>query len=316
MKLSTLTYFVEVARELSFTKAAEKLYVSQPTLSRHVQELESELGVSLFQRQSHDLQLTADGAKLLVAAADVLERVEHLSRMFSDSSTEQTTQKIFRIGYLSHFNLARLYEVLSRFESDHLGMQFLLSADGPLGLAEGLGDGHYDLIVDIASYLQDQPAFQKGLFMENHLQIAIPEGNPLAAQKTINFADLKNETLILFERQQSPIIVDYVINQGLQNGFNLRANHYVTNLEEGLSMAAMGKGLPFLYSGMNDQTLEKKYHIKIADLQDDSLDQNILVAINQQRTSELLSQLPVIWDVTAIEKANLFGMRPSCHGKD
>ena len=59
-------------------------------------------------------------------------------------------------------------------------------------------------------------------------------------------------------------------------------------------MAAMGKGLPFLYSGMNDQTLEKKYHIKIADLQDDSLDQNILVAINQQRTSELLSQLPVI----------------------
>ncbi|WP_279403878.1 hypothetical protein [Secundilactobacillus kimchicus] len=52
-----------------------------------------------------------------------------------------------------------------------------------MGLAEGLGDGHYDLIVDIASYLQDQPTFQKGLFMENHLQIAIPEGNPLAAQK-------------------------------------------------------------------------------------------------------------------------------------
>jgi Transcriptional regulator len=87
LKLTTLRYFVEVATERSFTKASEKLYISQPTLSRHIQELERELGVTLFKRHSHSLELTNEGQKVVIEATAILKRVDHLSHLFDAQKT-------------------------------------------------------------------------------------------------------------------------------------------------------------------------------------------------------------------------------------
>lgn len=82
MKLSTLRFFVEVAAEGSFTRAAQKLYVSQPTLSRRIQELEAELGIALFIRHTHTPTLSSAGEQFLREATDVLRRVDYLTHMF------------------------------------------------------------------------------------------------------------------------------------------------------------------------------------------------------------------------------------------
>lgn len=75
MKLSTLRYFVEVATENSFTKASQNLFISQPTLSRRIQELESELGVTLFNRNNtNNIILSPEGKQLLVKVRDVLDQ--------------------------------------------------------------------------------------------------------------------------------------------------------------------------------------------------------------------------------------------------
>lgn len=289
MKLSTLRYFVEVATEKSFTKASEKLFISQPTLSRRIQELETELGVVLFIRQSHDLKLSGAGEKFLVETTDVLRRVDHLAHMFDEQPTEQAV--ILKVGYLPNFNLGGMYEMLDRFKAEHTNVQFLMTQDTPLNLADGLSDGRYDLVFGLSSYFQANHEIEQVLFMENHLQIALPIQHRLNQQHKIRFADLKQETFILLERQQSPVIVDYVINQGLKNGFNLRANYYVKDLDEGLSMVSVGKGLAFLYLGMNDGTLAAKYHIKITDLADISHEQNIVSVINKNNDSQLLHDL-------------------------
>jgi len=291
MKLSTLKYFVAVATEKSFTRAADKLFISQPTLSRRIQELEIELGTTLLFRQSHTLELTKNGEKFLIKATEALEQIDNLSHMFDDQSEDSRSATIIKIGYLANFNLSIMYELLNEFKSQHPQTQFILKPDTPLNLVDGLNNGEYDLVLNLDSYFHNPARINKTDFLQNRLQIAVPLSNPLSQQETLHFADLSNETFILLERQQSPVIVDYVINLGLQNGFNIKANYYVNNLDEGLSMVSMGKGLAFLYSGMNDGQLESNYHIKIVDLADPAPNQDIIIAINKVKANDMTKSL-------------------------
>lgn len=291
MKLSNLIYFVEIAVEGSFTRASEKLYISQPTLSRRIQELEAELGVDLFIRHSHSLELSSEGEQFLIEANDVLKRVNRLSHLFDDQINTDTTSLILKIGYLPNFNMSKMYAQLECFKTKHPNVQFLLKQDTPMNLAEGLLNGHYDLVFNLLTYFPANVSIEKTLFMNNQLQIVVPIHHELRNKKELHFADLKQETFILLERQQSPVIVDYVISQGIKNGFNLKANHYVKDLDEGLSMVSVGKGLAFLYSGMNDGTLEKKYRIKIISLENAGNDHDIVAAYNPKKPHLLVEDL-------------------------
>lgn len=291
MKLSNLIYFAEIAAEGSFTRASEKLYISQPTLSRRIQELEAELGVDLFIRHSHSLELSSEGEQFLIEANDVLKRVNRLSHLFDDQINTDTTSLILKIGYLPNFNMSKMYEQLECFKTKHPNVQFLLKQDTPMNLAEGLSNGHYDLVFNLLTYFPANISIEKTLFMNNQLQIVVPIHHELRNKKELHFADLKQETFILLERQQSPVIVDYVISQGIKNGFNLKANHYVKDLDEGLSMVSVGKGLAFLYSGMNDGTLEKKYRIKIINLENAGNDHDIVAAYNPKKPHMLVQEL-------------------------
>ncbi|MGG5316128.1 LysR family transcriptional regulator [Enterococcus sp. AZ072] len=291
MKLSTLHYFVEVAAEGSFTKAAQKLYISQPTLSRRIQELETELGVALFIRHSHALTLSDAGEQFLVEANEVLSRVDQLSHMFDQQKTADTATQLLKIGYLSNFNMSKMYELFGQFKADHPNVTFLTKQDTPLSLSDGLATGQYDLVFDLSTYFQHSENVEQLIFIKNHLQIAVPLHHALSKETKVYFADLSQETFILLERKQSPIIVDYVVNQFVKYGFNVRANSYVKNLDEGLAKVALGEGLAFLYSGMNDGSLEEKYPIKIIDLVSDSNDQNIVAAYDKRNESSLLREL-------------------------
>ncbi|MEO1770754.1 LysR family transcriptional regulator [Candidatus Enterococcus ferrettii] len=291
MKLSTLHYFVEVAAEGSFTKAAQKLYISQPTLSRRIQELETELGVALFVRHSHALALSDAGEQFLVEANDVLDRVDRLSHMFDHQQTAEKATQLLKIGCLANFNMNKMYELFSRFKIDHPNVTFLIKQDTPMNLSDGLAKGQYELVFDLSTYFQHSENVEQLIFMRNHLQVAVPLHHTLSKKKKVSFSDLNQETFILLERKQSPIIVDYVVNQFVNYGFNVRANSYVKNLEEGLTKVALGEGLAFLYSGMNDGTLEEKYPIKIIDLASDGSDQNIVAAYDKRNDNSLLKEL-------------------------
>ncbi|MBC6308526.1 LysR family transcriptional regulator [Listeria sp. FSL L7-1582] len=291
MKLTTLNYFVKVATESSFTKASEKLYISQPTLSRHIQELEAELGVALFIRRNHTITLTRAGEQFLAEVNDILTRVEKLAHMFDEQVNLDKTAQIIKIGYLPNFNMSKMYELLEHFKMSHPHVSFLMKQDTPMKLADGLLSGEYDLVFNLLTYFQSNDALETAVFLENHLQIAMPVHHALSYKKKLRFSDLSQETFILLERQQSPVIVDYVVGQGLKNGFNLKANSYVKDLDEGLSLVSVGKGSAFLYSGMNDGTLEDKYRIKIVDLESDSDDQNIVAAFDRDHETDLLLDL-------------------------
>lgn len=291
MKLSTLKYFVEVASEGSFTKASQKLYISQPTLSRRIQELETELGVALFVRHSHTLTLSSAGEQFFTAATDVLTRVDQLTHMFDQQNNLNNTSQIIKIGYMQNFNLGKMYNLLDFFKAQHPNVKFLMKPSTPLNLADGLIDGTYDFVLNLAIYFQHHEQIKTLLFSENRLQIVVPFHHPLSQQKKINFSDLNQESFILLERKMSPIIVDHVVSQFVNYGFNVRANSYVETLDEGLTKVSLGEGLAFIYSGMNDGTIETKYPIKIIDLEALDIDQNIIIAYNSKNQNDFSQKL-------------------------
>lgn len=290
MKLSTLTYFREVATEGSFTKAAQKIYISQPTLSRRIQELEKEVGTKLFIRRTHSLELTAAGEQFLIKANDILNQVDQLTHMFDEQLEPNEPTRLIKIGYLSNFNLKKMYQVMAQFKERHPNIKFLLKQDNPMNLVDGLAAEEYDFVFDLATYFQQTAAYETTTFQNNHLQVAMPLNHPLSDQKQLSFSDMSQETFILLERQQSPIIVDYVVSQFIKHGFNIKAATYVKNLDEGLANVSLGEGLAFLYSGMDDGTLEEKYAIKIVDLEPDDSNQNIVAAFNHKNTDPIIRE--------------------------
>jgi len=288
LKFSTLEYFVVVATEKSFTKAAAKLYLSQPTLSRRIGELEAEVGVKLFDRQPHSLELTSAGNKFLTETTIVLDQMDHLTHLFDH---DDDTAGVIKIGYLPGFNLSKMYQDLNDFKRAHPKVQYLLSQAVPTDLVNGLEAGEFDIVFNLATYMDPVGDIVATDFLANHLQLAMPLDSRLAALDEISFNDMRDETFILLERQQSPVIVDYVVSQALKHGFNIKVNTYVKNLDEGLTMAALGKGIAFLYSGMNDGTLASKYQIKIRDLASADTDQNIVVAMSKSNQNQQINSL-------------------------
>src|SRR5690349_4022870 len=124
MELRQLRYFVTVVNEGSFTRAAEKLHIAQPPLSRQIQQLEEELGAQLLDRKSRPLSLTDTGRFVYEHALDVLERIEVMQMM--TSRLAKFGQGRFTIGFVGSTLYGRLPEVVRRFRSSYPDLEVSL----------------------------------------------------------------------------------------------------------------------------------------------------------------------------------------------
>ena len=198
MELRHIRYFLAVATELNFTRAAWKLCIAQPPLSRQIQDLEEELGVKLFERKPHALQLTEEGALFKQYATQVLDLV--------NKSTEDIRER--KRGLQGTLYLAsveghapRLYaEWIAAFHSLHPHVQYNLWNGNSDDVVNRVMNGLCDLAIIMephnAEGVESIPVYQ-----EPWVAI-IPADNPLAKQKeaTVNLADLTPYELIIPSR--------------------------------------------------------------------------------------------------------------------
>ena len=198
MELRHIRYFLAVAAELNFTRAAQKLCIAQPPLSRQIQDLEEELGVKLFERKPHALQLTEEGALFKQYATQVLDLI--------NKSTEDIRER--KRGLQGTLYLAsveghapRLYaEWIAAFHSLHPHVQYNLWNGNSDDVVNRVMNG----LCDLASIMEPHNA--EGVesipvYQEPWVAI-IPADNPLAKQKeaTVNLADLTPYELIIPSR--------------------------------------------------------------------------------------------------------------------
>ncbi len=196
MELRGLRYFLAVAREENITKAAETLYLTQPTLSRQLKELEEELGVTLFERGQRKIRLTSEGLLFKRRAEEILELVKKSESELQRSDSLEGTISI-GMGDLSAEGI--LYSAISKFQEKYDKVIFdfyIATADD---IKDKIDQGLLDLGIMLEPVNKDKYEFIRLGFVE-HFVVAVKNGDPLSFKSEIRREDLIGEKLILPRR--------------------------------------------------------------------------------------------------------------------
>ena len=216
--LRRLQYFVQVARERNFTRAAERLHIAQPALSRHVRLLEQELGVELLFRTTHEFELTEAGEFLLERAPALLTAADELWRSVRTYGTgERGAVKVAYGGSASYETAPRLVQALAE---RHPGIAMTTSVKCVDEIVAGLSDGSIDL--GLVRCPPRTPHLDVRAIRMEPQGLLLRRDHPLAAQATVGLADLADETLLLHPREANPGHYDAVVGLFGDQGFEPR----------------------------------------------------------------------------------------------
>lgn len=197
MNLTQLRYFVEIAETGSFTRAAENLFISQPSLSVSIQKLEEDLGVKLFNRGKLDF-LTSSGKYLLARAKSILAEIELLEIKLRKNLS---SNKILKIGILYSLPIDSIVQIISNFSKNYPDILIEQINGSVTELEQWLEKNDIDLAISVSKEQKDGYIVQK-LFSQKY-QVTIPLNHHLAQKKTITFRDL--DGLPYIERVQCEI---------------------------------------------------------------------------------------------------------------
>jgi LysR family transcriptional regulator, benzoate and cis,cis-muconate-responsive activator of ben and cat genes len=240
MEIRHLRYFVTVARERNFTRAAEKLHIAQPPLSRQIQQLEEEVGMVLLDRDSRPLRLTEAGRLLYEHAAQVLERFDDLRTMMR--RFREAERPRFVIGFVASTIYAALPHLIRRVRAETPGVDVSLVEMVSLEQIVALKDGHID--VGFGRIRFDDPAVRRDVLREERLVVALPLSHPLLEQEgPLSFAELAAEPLILYPRVPRPSYADQVISIFRDRGLEPHIAHEARELQTAIGLVAAEVGI-------------------------------------------------------------------------
>jgi DNA-binding transcriptional LysR family regulator len=201
MELHQLEYFVAVAEEASFTRAASRVHVAQPGVSAQVRRLESELGQQLLDRSGRSVRLTEVGSAVLPFARAALDAVAN-ARLAVDDLAGLVRGQV-TVGMVSGCALPVLAELLAGFHDRHPGVAIALVEDNSDRLVERLRDGRLDLAV--IGWAEQTPAdIDSVVLVDEELVAAVAPGHPLAGAVdgagTITIRQLRDLPLVSLPR--------------------------------------------------------------------------------------------------------------------
>ncbi|WP_448665294.1 LysR family transcriptional regulator [Sphingobacterium siyangense] len=276
MEIRHLIYFKTVAEELHFGRAAERLFMSQPPLSRQIKDLEDELGVILFFRTNKRVELTEAGKYFLEEVVEILQNIEH-----SKTITKQIHNNIsgeFKLGYISSTPKKMLATVLKQIQQKFPYLRVSLFETSTQKQKLALENGKLDLGIMRApiysSELLTTPLFEDPMVIVGHSQVEF---------NAINFF---NESFISFNQKYASEYHRLVINTCNRMGFEPKIVHQSNSMSSILELVSQGLGLAVVPSS----TIKQYPHLnlKIMKLEDmDSKTEVILVSNIKSKNSAL-----------------------------
>lgn len=239
MDLRQLRYFVALAEEGHFGRAAERVFVVQQALSGSIRNLEDELGVRLFERTTRRVQLTPAGHEFLIGARQVLGLVEQTA----DRARRAARGEVGRlaVGFVSGLAFGGLPEVVRTFRArcPHVAVELLelTAAEQEQALRERRIDVGFVLLP-----VRD-PALAREAMWREPLIVALPSGHPLAARERLRLADLADEDFVFFPRHVRAAYFDQVMSLSTASGFQPRIVQEAIEVPTLLSLVAAGIGV-------------------------------------------------------------------------
>jgi LysR family transcriptional regulator, benzoate and cis,cis-muconate-responsive activator of ben and cat genes len=239
MDLRRLAYFVAVAEELHFGRAAVRLNIAQPPLSRQIAQLESDLGVALIDRSRNQIALTQAGAVLLDRAREILGRLEAAEREVVRIG--QGVSGYLRIAFVGSASYGVLPEIMRAFRNAYPEVDLALSAMNNAELKRAVIQREIDIAIARPS-LDDEELKSEPLHQEP-LILAVPVASPLPGSEPIRLAALKDETFVLYPRKPRPSFADHILTVCKAEGFVPKSPVMAQDYQTAISLVSVGVGV-------------------------------------------------------------------------
>jgi DNA-binding transcriptional LysR family regulator len=241
MELRHLRYFVAVAEERHFGRAAKRLRIAQPPLSRQIQALENELGFTLLQRSRRSVELTPAGAVLLERARVLFTDVDRAIQEARRAHTGETGR--ISIAYLSSLAYSGLTQLLRAFRERLPRVEVTLRELSPAAQLDALKDGVLD-VGFVRGPIED-PSIAWECVRRERLLVALPSDHPLAAKKRILLSALAGEPFVTFPRSRAAAFFDSIMAMCHDAGFSPRIVQQAPQLDI-VSLVAAGYGIAIM----------------------------------------------------------------------
>jgi DNA-binding transcriptional LysR family regulator len=302
MELRHLRYFVAVGEEQHYGRAACRLHVAQPAVSRQIQDLEKELGFKLFERLPRGVKLSAAGKLFLEDVPRILrEIVEAAARAAAVARGQSGT---LRVGFTESASWRGVVpESFRRFREMQPNAELQLQPSPSLVQLEAIRSGRLD-----AGFVFNMPKADKELdrlpVAMQRIELAAPKGHALTKLKELRLRDLRDASFVWFPRRESPALYDRLMHKCLRGG--LKSPRVVQEGQDEatiLSLVATGMGVGWVMGTARWRCPKSVVIMSVADL---DLPQPLALGWRRDNKSPLLSRFVAdvrrLPDVCAIDK--------------
>lgn len=240
MELRHLRYFVAVAEELHFGRAAARLHISQPPLSMQIRDLEREVGCPLLRRSKRKVELTDAGVAFLEEARFVLARVDQAVE--KSRGIASGTAGRLSVGLISMAMDAFLTPVVREFGRECPWVRLSLSEMSTNELLDALHAGRLHVGFP-RLYGHDLRGLESEMVLRERYVLAIPQSHPLATRRRISLPSLEGVNLILSPRPVQPRVYDRIVESCRREGFDPEITHETVSRRTSMSLVSAGLGV-------------------------------------------------------------------------
>lgn len=243
MDINQLKYFICVAEHLNFTKAAEKLYISQTAISQQIKSLEDSLNVQLFIRNNRKVSLTPAGesfynkVKLIIDELDIaIHDTVKIASGYKGS---------LKIGFTRGHSTLIIYNLIKEFIKRYPLIDITVLDDNLNNLYEHLNNKTLDLIFSIDFNLEDIKNFRYFHLSREPIYVVMNNNHPLANSTSLHRYDLKNESFVFLNKLESPAGYNKMISNCVKSGFTPNIVKHCNSLASLSLLIKLGIGISF-----------------------------------------------------------------------
>lgn len=265
MELRHLRYFIRVAEERHFTRAAARLNMQQPPLSQQIRALEQELGFDLFKRHPKGVDLTAGGRVFLEEAQAILARVENGA--LKASRVAQGIEGTLAIGFTSSAAAhALIPRIIRAYRERYPAVELSINEGSARELTENAIEKRIDVGI-LRAPVSTHPSLAFHRLLNEEMLLVLPTGHPLLANadSAIPLAALKDERFILVRRPGAPGMYANLITACQNAGFEPKIAFEVERMLTNVSLVAAGEGISVVPASMRDVHRDSVVYCRIKD---------------------------------------------------
>ena len=237
MDVRELRYFVQIAKERSFTRAAKSLFISQPALSKMMRKLEKELGVELFIIRPDGVRLTEYGSLLFEKAVPLIQEFEELGNLVTDF--RKLPKGKLTVGVTPMLGTLFMVDIFVDFRKMYPEIDLQLVETGSNEIRRMLNEGELDVGICILD--KKGPGEEDTILFEDEMSVCLHRENPLTEYSSVGFGQLKGELFNMYSPKSA--LHSQIMNRCLRAGFEPKINVISSKITMILRMTQRGQGI-------------------------------------------------------------------------